>query len=99
VNPTKENAILELSVQESSSSSGPDAKQQNKTHNKMKCIFLLTALIAVRLHQSNGQESDTDEPNVQVTLLVRNKAETGVLPYFLSYFEDLAYDKQKISLW
>jgi hypothetical protein len=63
----------------------------------MKCIFLLAALIAVRLHQSNGQEPD--EPNVQVTLLVRNKAETGVLPYFLSYFEDLAYDKQKISLW
>jgi hypothetical protein len=60
----------------------------------MKCIFLLTLLIGLQLHQINSEDNT---PSVQVTILVRNKAHE--LHYFLSYFEDLVYDKKKISLW
>uniref|UniRef100_T1GN46 Uncharacterized protein n=1 Tax=Megaselia scalaris TaxID=36166 RepID=T1GN46_MEGSC len=36
-------------------------------------------------------------PRIVVVLLIRNKAH--VLPYFFSYFENLDYPKDKITLW
>ncbi|XP_057376858.1 glycosyltransferase 25 family member-like [Daphnia carinata] len=43
------------------------------------------------------QATFRDDPNVLVTLLVRNKAHT--LPYFLKLFEELDYPKNRLTLW
>lgn len=57
----------------------------------VKCEDNLNFIPAVPM-----EEVDTI-PKVVVPLLIRNKAHT--LPYFLSYFENLDYPKDKISLW
>lgn len=44
-----------------------------------------------------SENEDMKDPTILVSILVRNKAHT--LPYFLSIFERLNYEKNRIRLW
>lgn len=63
---------------------------------KTSCREFLVAL-CVYFFANFTQATFRDDPNVLVTLLVRNKAHT--LPYFLKLFEELDYPKNRLTLW
>ncbi|XP_066250477.1 glycosyltransferase 25 family member [Euwallacea similis] len=60
------------------------------------CSKLLCFVLSVFLGLATT-ESQYKPPTIFITTLVRNKAH--ILPYFLSYLEQLDYPKERISLW
>uniref|UniRef100_A0A336MPN9 CSON004334 protein n=1 Tax=Culicoides sonorensis TaxID=179676 RepID=A0A336MPN9_CULSO len=71
---------------------------------KMKAIIfiiILSTICAINKFLVSGLHTESElekkEATVLVVILIRNKAH--ILPYFFSYFENLNYPKDRISLW
>jgi collagen beta-1,O-galactosyltransferase len=64
--------------------------------------WLLLFILAFTVRPSNSELPDNTEetellPTVMIVMLVRNKAH--VLPYTLTFLENINYPKNRISIW